>query len=86
LSVLGASTKSHVMLCLLLSIVILNTITPVFHFQEEAKYIMHLTINKISDADEGDYFCHAENAFGSGTRPVSVRIRNVVSIITTTGF
>jgi hypothetical protein len=42
---------------------------------------MHLTINKISDTDEGDYFCHAENAFGSGTQPVSVRIRNVVSII-----
>jgi hypothetical protein len=42
---------------------------------------MHLTINKISDADEGDYFCHAENAFGSSTRPVSVRIRNVVSIV-----
>jgi hypothetical protein len=68
---------------LLLSIVMLNTVTHSFllHFQEEAKYTMHLTINKISDADEGDYFCHAENAFGSGTQPVSVRIRNVVSII-----
>jgi len=40
---------------------------------------MHLTINRISDSDEGDYFCHAENAFGSSTQPVSVRIRNVVS-------
>lgn len=46
---------------------------------EEAKYIMHLTINRISDADEGDYFCHAENAFGSRTQPVSVRIRNVAA-------
>jgi hypothetical protein len=42
---------------------------------------MHLTISRISDADEGDYFCHAENAFGTSTQPVSVRIRNVVSII-----
>jgi len=50
-----------------------------FYFQEEAKYMMHLTINRISDSDEGDYFCHAENAFGSSTQPVSVRIRNVVS-------
>jgi len=40
---------------------------------------MHLTINRISESDEGDYFCHAENAFGSSTQPVSVRIRNVVS-------
>jgi hypothetical protein len=52
-----------------------------FYFQEEAKYIMHLTINRISETDEGDYFCHAENAFGSSTQPVSVRIRNVVSSI-----
>jgi hypothetical protein len=47
---------------------------------------MHLTINKISDADEGDYFCHAENAFGSSTRPVSVRIRNVVSTVPQLAF
>ncbi|XP_069682867.1 Ig-like and fibronectin type-III domain-containing protein 1 isoform X2 [Periplaneta americana] len=46
---------------------------------EEAKYIMHLTIHKISETDEGEYFCHAENAFGSGTQPVSVRIRNVAA-------
>lgn len=46
---------------------------------EEDKYIMHLTINKISDADVGDYFCHAENAFGSATQPVSVRIRNIAA-------
>jgi hypothetical protein len=42
---------------------------------------MQLTIKSISDADEGDYYCHAENAFGNKTQPVSVRIRNVVSII-----
>ncbi|XP_049803084.1 Ig-like and fibronectin type-III domain-containing protein 1 isoform X1 [Schistocerca nitens] len=46
---------------------------------EEDKYIMQLTIHKIGSEDEGDYFCHAENAFGSKTRPVSVRIRNVAA-------
>lgn len=40
---------------------------------------MQLTITKISDMDEGDYFCHAENAFGSATQAVSVRIRNVAA-------
>lgn len=40
---------------------------------------MQLTINKIADADDGDYYCHAENAFGSATQPVSVRIRNTVN-------
>ncbi|XP_046473967.1 Ig-like and fibronectin type-III domain-containing protein 2 isoform X1 [Neodiprion pinetum] len=45
----------------------------------ETEYVMQLTINKISEMDEGDYFCHAENAFGSGTQPVSVRIRNVAA-------
>lgn len=39
---------------------------------------MKLTINKIKETDEGEYYCHAENAFGSSTQPVSVRIRNVV--------
>lgn len=38
---------------------------------------MRLTINQISEIDEGDYYCHAENAFGSAVQPVSVRIRNV---------
>nr|CAD7440281.1 unnamed protein product [Timema bartmani] len=47
--------------------------------QEESKYIMHLTIHRIGDKDDGDYFCHAENAFGSATQPVSVRIRNVAA-------
>lgn len=46
---------------------------------EEDKYVMHLTINKITDVDVGDYFCHAENAFGSATQPVSVRIRNIAA-------
>ncbi|CAG2057021.1 unnamed protein product, partial [Timema podura] len=48
---------------------------------EESKYIMHLTIHRIGDKDDGDYFCHAENAFGSATQPVSVRIRNVPECI-----
>lgn len=39
---------------------------------------MTLTINKIAVADEGDYYCHAENAFGTATQPVSVRVRNTV--------
>jgi len=29
--------------------------------------------------DVGEYYCHAENAFGSMTQPVSVRIRNVAT-------
>ncbi|RZF43428.1 hypothetical protein LSTR_LSTR001689 [Laodelphax striatellus] len=44
------------------------------------KWIMSLTIKQISDEDGGDYFCHAENAFGNGTQPVSVRIRNVAAV------
>ncbi|XKL66935.1 hypothetical protein PGB90_010355 [Kerria lacca] len=43
---------------------------------ETGKYTMQLTINKITDADQGDYYCHAENSFGFATQPVSVRIRN----------
>jgi hypothetical protein len=39
-------------------------------------YIMILRILKLSHEDVGDYFCHAENALGSSTRPVSVRIRS----------
>lgn len=46
---------------------------------EEDKHIMHLTIHKISDVDVGEYYCHAENAFGSATQPVSVRIRNIAA-------
>ncbi|KAJ8893793.1 hypothetical protein PR048_006394 [Dryococelus australis] len=40
---------------------------------------MQLTIRDISEADVGDYYCHAENPFGSVSRPVSVRIRNVAA-------
>lgn len=41
---------------------------------------MTLTINKIAIADEGDYYCHAENSFGAAIQPVSVRVRNTVKI------
>lgn len=41
---------------------------------------MRLKIAQISDKDEGDYFCHAENAFGSATQPVSVRLRNIATV------
>ncbi|XP_050664730.1 Ig-like and fibronectin type-III domain-containing protein 2 isoform X2 [Leptidea sinapis] len=44
--------------------------------EDQTKYTMRLTIKKISEADEGDYFCHAENAFGKTLRPVSVRLRS----------
>mgnify|MGYP000853971580 CR=1 FL=1 len=40
---------------------------------------MQLTITEITGADDGDYYCHAENSFGLATQPVSVRIRNSVS-------
>lgn len=40
---------------------------------------MKLVIHEISEVDEGDYFCHAENAFGSVVQPVAVRIHNVAS-------
>ncbi|XP_075980799.1 Ig-like and fibronectin type-III domain-containing protein 2 isoform X2 [Anticarsia gemmatalis] len=43
--------------------------------EEQTKYTMRLIIKKITEADEGDYFCHAENAFGKTLRPVSVRLR-----------
>ncbi|XP_019771440.1 Ig-like and fibronectin type-III domain-containing protein 2 isoform X3 [Dendroctonus ponderosae] len=46
----------------------------------EDKYIMHLTLKQITDLDVGEYYCHAENAFGSATQPVSVRIRNIATI------
>ncbi|XP_066261909.1 Ig-like and fibronectin type-III domain-containing protein 1 [Euwallacea similis] len=47
---------------------------------EEDKFIMHLTIKQISLMDVGEYYCHAENAFGSATQPVSVRIRNPTTV------
>lgn len=40
---------------------------------------MTLTINKLTAQEVGDYFCHAENALGSSTRAVSVRIRNTAA-------
>ncbi|XP_068617615.1 Ig-like and fibronectin type-III domain-containing protein 2 [Battus philenor] len=43
--------------------------------EDQTKYTMRLIIKKISEADEADYFCHAENAFGKTLRPVSVRLR-----------
>lgn len=42
---------------------------------------MHLTIKSMTKGDEGEYYCHAENNFGNDTQPVSVRIRNVVSLV-----
>ncbi|XP_049544577.1 Ig-like and fibronectin type-III domain-containing protein 1 [Anopheles darlingi] len=46
---------------------------------DNSLYVMTLTINKLGAQDVGDYFCHAENALGSSTRAVSVRIRNTAA-------
>lgn len=43
-------------------------------------YTMTLHIAKLSQAEVGDYFCHAENPLGSQTRPVSVRMRNTAAV------
>ncbi|EDW70342.2 Ig-like and fibronectin type-III domain-containing protein 1 [Drosophila virilis] len=43
-------------------------------------YAMSLRISKLQANDVGDYFCHAENPFGSSTTPVSVRIRNTPNL------
>ncbi|ALC43811.1 CG17839 [Drosophila busckii] len=43
-------------------------------------YTMKLRISKLLANDVGDYFCHAENPFGSSTTPVSVRIRNTPAL------
>lgn len=43
-------------------------------------YTMALRINKLQATDVGDYFCHAENPYGSATIPVSVRIRNTPAL------
>lgn len=48
--------------------------------EDYTKFVMELTISKLMETDDGDYFCHAENSFGSSTKPVSVRIRNSVSV------
>eukprot|EP00102_Acyrthosiphon_pisum_P023276 XP_016660486.1 PREDICTED: Ig-like and fibronectin type-III domain-containing protein 2 [Acyrthosiphon pisum] len=47
--------------------------------EDYTKFVMELTISKLTETDDGDYFCHAENSFGSSTKPVSVRIRNSVT-------
>lgn len=49
--------------------------------EDYTKFVMELTISKLTETDDGDYFCHAENSFGSSTKPVSVRIRNSVSYL-----
>ncbi|XP_058985320.1 Ig-like and fibronectin type-III domain-containing protein 2 [Musca domestica] len=43
-------------------------------------YTMVLRINKLQASDVGDYFCHAENPYGSKTIPVSVRMRTSPSL------
>ncbi|KAJ8984657.1 hypothetical protein NQ317_015748 [Molorchus minor] len=47
---------------------------------EEDRYVMQLTIKHITGDDVGEYYCHAENVFGSATQPVSVRIRNPAAV------
>jgi hypothetical protein len=42
---------------------------------DPSSYTMILKITKLAAEDTGDYFCHAENALGSVTRVVSVRMR-----------
>lgn len=51
-------------------------ITKYTNLTKPSLYSMVLRINKLQANDVGDYFCHAENAFGFATIPVSVRIRN----------
>ncbi|KAK4873942.1 hypothetical protein RN001_013302 [Aquatica leii] len=46
---------------------------------EEDRYSMSLTIKQITESDIGEYYCHAENAFGSGTQPVTLKIRNIAA-------
>lgn len=44
---------------------------------DPATSVMTLSILKLTNEFVGDYFCHAENAMGSATSAVSVRIRPV---------
>lgn len=44
--------------------------------KDPTSYTMILKIMRLATEDVGDYFCHAENALGSVTTAVSVRIRN----------
>ncbi|XP_055528945.1 Ig-like and fibronectin type-III domain-containing protein 1 [Wyeomyia smithii] len=46
---------------------------------DNSLYTMTLTISKLTAQEVGEYFCHAENALGSSTRAVSVRIRNTAA-------
>lgn len=48
--------------------------------EEKNSYTMTLHINKFSSSDIGDFFCHAQNALGVNTRPVSVRMRNTPAV------
>lgn len=43
---------------------------------DPTSYTMVLKIMRLAAEDVGDYFCHAENALGSVTTAVSVRMRN----------
>ncbi|XP_055693632.1 Ig-like and fibronectin type-III domain-containing protein 1 [Lutzomyia longipalpis] len=43
-------------------------------------YTMVLHITKLGGSDVGDYYCHAQNALGSVTRAVSVRMRNTPAV------
>lgn len=45
--------------------------------EDSAVAVMTLSILKLTNDMAGDYFCHAENAMGSATSAVSVRIRPV---------
>lgn len=48
--------------------------------EELNSYTMTLHINKFTSQDIGDFFCHAQNALGANTRPVSVRMRNTPAV------
>lgn len=41
---------------------------------------MHLTIMNITDNDGGDYYCHAENAYGRDTKVTSLETQPVLSV------
>ncbi|GAB0093957.1 Fibronectin type-III domain-containing protein [Sergentomyia squamirostris] len=48
--------------------------------EDTSLYTMVLHIAKLGGSDIGDYYCHAQNAFGSITRAVSVRMRNTPAV------
>lgn len=45
--------------------------------EDPATSVMTLTILKLTNENVGDYFCHAQNIYGSATTAVSVRIRPI---------